>query len=167
MRALVAGVGNLFLSDDAFGIEVISRLARQPVLEGVELLDVGTGGIHLAYQLLDGYDLLVVVDALPHGVEPGRVCVFEPDVPSLESAARASPPLPDAHGLEPVSVLTLLTALDARPERTVVVGCEPADVGEGIGLSPPVEAAIDEAVRVVLEVLDKEINQLVRQRDGK
>jgi hydrogenase maturation protease len=166
-RLLVAGIGNIFLRDDAFGVEVVSRLVREPLPDGVEVLDVGTGSIHLAYQLLDGYDVLIVVDALPRGVEPGTVCIFEPDVDSLEVAAREAPPVWDAHSLEPVSVLTLLTALDGRPARTLVVGCEPADVDEGIGLSAPVERAVDRAVAVVRELIDNETSKLlVQQREG-
>jgi hydrogenase maturation protease len=164
---LVAGIGNIFLGDDAFGVEVVSRLVREPVRDGVEVLDVGTGSIHLAYQLLDGYDVLIVVDALPRGVEPGTVCIFEPDVDSLEVAARESAPAWDGHSLEPVSVLTLLTALEGRPARTLVVGCEPADVGEGIGLSAPVERAVDDAVAIVRDLIDTETSKLlVQQREG-
>jgi hydrogenase maturation protease len=165
-RVLVAGVGNIFLGDDGFGVEVVSRLRREALPEGVEVLDVGTGSIHLAYQLLDGYDALIVVDALPRGVEPGTVCILEPDLDELDAAARAGPPTFDAHSLEPVSVLTVLTALEARPARTLVVGCEPADVTEGIGLSEPVARAVDPAVAVVRDLLDTEMRQLVQQRDG-
>jgi hydrogenase maturation protease len=167
-NVLIAGIGNIFLGDDGFGVEVVSRLARDPdpLPEGVELLDVGIGSIHLAYQLLDGYDVLIVVDALSRGVEPGTVCILEPDIDELDEAARMNPPMSDAHSLEPLSVLTLLTALEARPARTLVVGCEPADVGEGIGLSALVERAVDEAVAVVRDLLDTEMKQLVQQRDG-
>ncbi len=166
MRLLVAGVGNIFLGDDGFGVEVVGRLAREQLPEGVEVLDVGTGSIHLAYQLLDGYDALIVVDALPRGVEPGTVCVFQPDFAELDAAAEQNPPMCDGHSLEPVSVLTLLTALEARPPVTLVVGCEPADVGEGIGLSAAVERAVDEAVAVVRDLLEAETRQLVRHKDG-
>ncbi len=162
---LVAGIGNIFLGDDGFGVEVVSRLAQRPLPPGVELLDVGTGGIHLAYELLEGYDVLIAIDALARGVEPGTVCVFEPDVAELDAAARTSPPLFDGHGLEPVTVLTLLTALDARPRRTLVVGCEPADVTDRIGLSPVVERAVDEAVAVVRDLLQTQTT-LVRPNGG-
>lgn len=166
MRALVAGIGNIFLGDDGFGVEVIGRLARERLPEGVEVLDVGTGSIHLAYQLLDGYDVLIVVDALPRGVEPGTVCVLQPDVDELQAAAELDPPMCDGHSLEPVSVLTLLTALEARPPVTLVVGCEPADVGEGIGLSAAVERAVDDAVVMVHDLLETETGRLVRHKDG-
>jgi hydrogenase maturation protease len=151
-RILVACVGNIFLGDDGFGVEVAQHLARQPMPTGVQLADIGIRGIHLAYELLDGCELLVLVDAAPHGQPPGTVSVIEvgPDT--------VAPPRPviDAHGLAPDDVFTLLEQLDARPTRTIVVACEPADVTPGMDLTPAVAAAIPHAVRAVEELLRAE-----------
>jgi hydrogenase maturation protease len=148
-RVLVAGVGNLFLGDDGFGPEVARRLAGADLPEGVEVADVGIRGVHLAYQLLDGYDLVVLVDASPRGGEPGSVYVIEPTV----EASGAQAAMVDAHDMGPGAVLALLEALGGTPGRVLVVGCEPAEVGEGIGLSGPVAAAVDRAVEVVRELV--------------
>jgi hydrogenase maturation protease len=148
-RVLVAGIGNLFLGDDGFGPEVARRLAGADLPEGVQVADVGIRGVHLAYQLLDGYDLVVLIDASPRGGEPGSVYVIEPTV---DAAARQAP-MVDAHDMGPGAVLALLEALGGTPGRVLVVGCEPAEVGEGIGLSGPVAAAVDRAVEVVRELV--------------
>jgi hydrogenase maturation protease len=148
-RVLVAGVGNLFLGDDGFGPEVARRLAGTELPEGVEVVDVGIRGVHLAYQLLDGYDLVVLVDASPRGGEPGSVYVIEPTV----EADGAQAAMVDAHDMGPGAVLALLQALGGTPGRVLVVGCEPAEVGERIGLSGPVAAAVDRAVELVRELV--------------
>lgn len=151
MRTLVAGIGNIFNGDDGFGVEVARRLARRPMPPGVHVEDYGIRGVHLAYELLDGYDLLVLVDAMPRGEAPGTVFVLEPEVD-----AAAAPPL-DAHCMDPQAVLGMVSGLGGGVGRVLVVGCEPAEVGDGIGLSQPVAAAVETATRVV-EVLvgDKE-----------
>ncbi len=155
MKVLVAGVGNVFLSDDGFGVEVVRRLqARGGLPAGVELVDVGIRGVHLAYQLLDGYDALVLVDATRRGDVPGTVYVIEHD---LAAPPPDVPPL-DGHGLDPDAVLALLANLAAsmgvdRPvERVLVVGCEPATLAEAMGLSTPVAAAVDRAVQIVTDL---------------
>src|SRR5690242_19243423 len=129
---LVAGIGNVFLRDDAFGVEVAQRLAATTVPEGVEVLDVGIRGVHLAYQLMDGYDTLVLVDAISRGGAPGTVTVLEPLVD-----ADATEPL-DPHRLEPGPLLASVRTLGALPPHVLLVGCEPADLDEGMGLSPVV-----------------------------
>jgi hydrogenase maturation protease len=146
-RVLVAGVGNIFLGDDGFGVEVARRLAAEQLPDGVEVADFGIRGVHLAYQLLEGYDLTILVDASPRGGEPGSVYVIEPTPSDRRDA------LVDAHGMQPDSVLGLLEALGGRPGRVLVVGCEPAEVEERIGLSEPVAGAVGEAVRVVHELV--------------
>ncbi len=148
-RVLVAGVGNLFLGDDGFGPEVARRLAGADLPEGVEVVDVGIRGVHLAYQLLDGYDLVVLVDASPRGGEPGSVYVIEPTV----DAGGAQAAMVDAHDMGPGAVLALLEALGGTPGRVLVVGCEPAEVTERIGLSEPVACAVDRAAEVVRELV--------------
>ena len=146
---LVACVGNIFLSDDGFGVEVARRLADRPLPDGVRLIDIGIRGIHLAYELLDGCDLLILVDAAPHGTPPGTVSVIEV---GGESAAQPRPVI-DAHGLAPDDVFALLDQLDARPARTIVVACEPQSVEPGMELSAVVADAVPHAVRAVDELL--------------
>lgn len=158
-RVLVAGLGNIFFGDDAFGSEVARRLLTdtEPVPEGVKVTDFGIRGIHLAYELLDGYDTAILVDATPQGGEPGTVYVIEPDLDSLESeSGLAEAGIADAHGMDPVSVLALLRSLGGGVGRLLVVGCEPADTDEHMGLSDPVAAAVDEAVRVVRDLVSTE-----------
>jgi len=146
---LVAGIGNVFLGDDAFGVEVAQRIAATPVPEGVEVLDVGIRGVHLAYQLMDGYDELLLVDAVSRGDAPGTVTVLEPNVDALT-------PVPlDPHRLEPGPLLASVHALGAMPARVRLVGCEPADLGEGMGLSPTVADAVEPAVAAVRRLIDE------------
>lgn len=147
-RVLVAGVGNIFLGDDGFGCEVVQRLVRRPLPEGVRVADYGIGGIHLAYDLLGGVELLVLVDALPRGVEPGTVTLI--DVTADDDLPAATV---DSHAMDPATVFASLRGLGGTVPRTMVVGCEPADVGERIGLSPAVAAAVEPAVDQVLALL--------------
>ena len=153
-RVFVACVGNIFLGDDGFGVEVAQRLAGDELPEGVKVADIGIRGIHLAYELMDGCDLLVLVDAAVRGEPPGTVAVLEATPPDAE----AGPPVLDAHGLAPDELLAMLAKLGARPGRTLVVACEPANVNEGIGLSAPVEAAVPEAVRLVKEIIERRLS---------
>ena len=149
-RTLVAGVGNIFLRDDAFGVEVIRLLAEHPVPDGVEIRDFGIRGVHLAYELLNGCDLFILVDAAARGEPPGTVTVLEVEVPEPDPAAG---PVIDAHSMTPDGIFALLGSLGGRPGRSLLVACEPADVSAGIGLSEPVEAALPHAVRTVEEIL--------------
>jgi hydrogenase maturation protease len=159
-QTLVAGLGNIFLTDDGFGVEVVSRLAAAGVPDGVRVVDYGIRGMHLAYDLASGYETAILVDAAPRGDAPGTVYVIEPDLdsapppgPAPLSAEEASPFF-DAHGMQPDVVFSMLgTLTDERPGRILVVGCEPASVEYGMGLSEPVAAAVDEAVRLVLGLL--------------
>jgi hydrogenase maturation protease len=161
MRTVVAGVGNIFLGDDGFGVEVVRALAGRPLPAGVEVVDVGIRGVHLAYDLLDGCALLVLVDTARRGEAPGTVTVIEPDepdepgAPGAPAAAPGRPPL-DPHGMAPHQVFDLLTRLGGSPSRTLVVACEPADLGAGMELSEPVRAAVPRAVRLIEEILGTE-----------
>ena len=146
-RVLVAGIGNVFQGDDAFGVEVARKLARERFPEGVRVVDFGIRGVHLAYDLLDEPDALVLVDAMSRGESPGTVFVFEPTVAELDTGD----PL-DAHSLNPAAVLRLATGLGARLGWVRVVGCEPADVTERMGLSAPVAHALGTATRLVREL---------------
>ncbi|MFI6588036.1 hydrogenase maturation protease [Embleya sp. NPDC050493] len=154
-RVLVAGVGNIFLGDDGFGVETVGRIAAHSLPAGAEVVDFGVRGVHLAYQLLEGYDTLILVDATARGGEPGTVYLIEAAVPGSVEPESA---LLDGHRMGPDAVLALLGTLSAGtggtpPRRVLVVGCEPADLDERVGLSPPVAAAVDEAVALILRVL--------------
>lgn len=154
-RVLVAGIGNVFRSDDGFGVEVARRLlARGGQPDGVAVADTGIRGLHLALQLLDGYEVLVLVDTVRRGCEPGTVTLLEHDRNAPASAA-----VLDGHGMDPASVLALLDMLAVandleRPvQRVLVVGVEPAVLDDGMGLSPAVAAAVGPAVDAVDELI--------------
>ncbi|MDH6141872.1 MULTISPECIES: hydrogenase maturation protease [Kitasatospora] len=158
-RTLVAGVGNIFLGDDGFGVEVARRLAAEPLPEQVEVADIGVRGVHLAYQLLDGYDTLVLVDATTRGGAPGTLYLIEPDggAPVDPDAA-----VLDGHRMAPDAVLGLIGSLcagtgTAPPRRIAVVGCEPACLDEGLGLTAPVAAAVPRAVELVHRLLAADV----------
>lgn len=154
---LVAGIGNIFLGDDGFGVEVARRLARRPLPECVTVADYGIRGYDLAYALVRGPDQTILVDACPRGEAPGTVFVLEPDLEGLD-LPEAGPAVLDAHDLNPVHVLRLARSLGAELKPVVVVGCEPATLGppEGqMGLSEPVEAAVDEAVAVIERLIER------------
>jgi hydrogenase maturation protease len=158
-RTLVAGVGNIFLGDDGFGVETVRRLAEERLPVGTEVADIGIRGVHLAYQLLDGYDTLVLVDATARGGEPGTLYLI--DAGDTDSRQPADGVPLDGHRMTPDAVLALLDTLCAGtgatpPKRTFVIGCEPACVDEGVGLSPQVAAAVPEAARMVTELVQQE-----------
>jgi len=147
-EVLVAGIGNIFLGDDAFGVEVIQRLSGKPQPAGVVVKDFGIRSYDLAFALMEGWELAILVDALPLGGEPGTVYTLEPELPQNDT-----PEPPDAHSLNPVAVLQLARAMGATAGRVLVVGCEPANVDAdeqgNMGLSEPVAAAIDEAIKAI------------------
>jgi hydrogenase maturation protease len=151
-RILVAGVGNIFLGDDAFGVEVAQRLARRALPPEVRVVDFGIRGLDLTYALLDGYEAVILVDAAPRGGPPGTLYVLAP-AEGGSPAAEGGGPLIDAHGMDPVKVLRLAATMGARVERLLVVGCEPAppekDEEMRMGMSEPVRAAVEEAVALV------------------
>jgi len=151
VNVLVAGIGNIFLSDDGFGVEVVKHIdaTRWPVdvRKDVTVSDFGIRGVHLSYELLNGYDALVLVDAMPLGEAPGTVVTFEPDVESIDAASV------DAHSMSPAVVLGLLAGLGADLPHVVVVGCQPLTLEEGMGLSDVVTAAVAPAAEAVLQVV--------------
>ena len=148
---LVAGIGNIFLSDDGFGVEVVSQLAATSLPAGVRVEDFGIRGVHLVYELLDGCDLFVLVDAAQRGCTPGTVTVLEVEPDHMPAPNGVM----DAHGLAPDQVFAMLAAMGGRPGRSLVVACEPADVSPGMGLSDEVREALPAAVRAVEEILDE------------
>jgi hydrogenase maturation protease len=151
-RVLVAGIGNIFLGDDGFGVHVAQRLRTGPAPEGVRVEDFGIRGVHLAYELLEGYDVLVLIDAVPMGESPGTVTLLEPET---DAGGRADEDAPvfEAHSMSPAVVLDLVAGLGGRVERVLIVGCEPATTDERIGLSTPVAAAVEPAVAAVEQLL--------------
>jgi hydrogenase maturation protease len=149
---LVAGIGNIFLGDDAFGVEVIRRLSGRKLPEGVRVADFGIRGFDLAYALQDGYETTILVDACPHGEAPGTLYVIEPDLKALDDHPEVPQPLVEAHAMNPVNVLRMARAMNIEVKNILLVGCQPETLGgdEGqMGLSTPVEAAIEEAVALV------------------
>jgi len=151
VRTFVAGIGNIFLSDDAFGVELARRLGSEQLPEGVTVADYGIRGMHLAYDLLEiAPDTTILLDALSRGDEPGTIYVLEI---GAEHVVDIAPAAVDAHGMAPDAVLGLLDNLGGSAGRTLLVGCEPATTEEGIGLSPTVTAAVEKAVGVVLDLL--------------
>jgi hydrogenase maturation protease len=150
-RILIAGIGNIFLGDDGFGVEVASKLASHRFPQGVRVTDFGIRGFDLAYALMDGYETTILVDAYPGEGQPGSLFVVEPDLQNLNSAG-ARTGFVDPHGMNPLNVLHMAVSMGAQLKRILLVGCVPATLGpeEGqMGLSEPVAAALDEAVRLV------------------
>ncbi len=158
-NVLVAGIGNIFLGDDAFGIEVLNRLAQRSQPAGVCVAEYGIRSYDLAYALMEEWSLVILVDALPRGGEPGTLYVLEPQLPEGAEV----PPSLDAHTMNPVAVLQLVSALGGKPGPMLVVGCEPErlepDAEGNMGLSEPVEAAVDQAVRMVEELITRARSQ--------
>jgi hydrogenase maturation protease len=163
-RVLVAGIGNVFMADDGFGVAVAERLSQRDLPRGVEVVDFGIRGMDLVFALGEGYDAAVFVDAVPRGLRPGSVFLLEPELGDVEG-----PVTLDAHGMDPVKVLALASQLGPVPERILVVGCEPqvrmsGDEDELVGdLSEPVRAAIGPAVEMVESVLGDLVGQ---EREG-
>ena len=150
-KILIAGIGNIFLGDDGFGVEVANRLARRPLPHGVRVADFGIRGFDLAYALMEGYEFTILVDAYPGEAPPGSVSVLEVHADSLDSPGSAGG-FVEPHAMNPVNVLRLAAGMGARLQHIFLVGCVPATLGpeEGqMGLSEPVGAAIDEAVQLV------------------
>jgi hydrogenase maturation protease len=151
-RVLVAGIGNVFLGDDGFGVALADRLVRHELPAGVDVVDYGIRGMDLVYAMQRDYDAVVLLDAVPRGGTPGTLYVIEPELDVGEVAL-------DTHGMDPVKVLATARALGAVPPRTLVVGCEPQtrmsenDEDLLVALSEPVRAALDPALELVQSLL--------------
>ncbi|MDB5217262.1 MAG: Hydrogenase maturation protease [Myxococcaceae bacterium] len=152
-RILVAGIGNVFHSDDGFGVAVAQRLERDVLPEGTRVVDFGIRGVHLAYDLLEPPDLLVIVDTTSRSGPPGTLYLIDPEV-EPELFANASP---DAHSMDPCAVLLAVRQMGGTLPRTRIVGCEPVDLDEGMGLSQPVEQAIEPAIAMIRRLIDSEV----------
>lgn len=150
-NTLVAGIGNVFLGDDGFGVEVATRLSKEALPQWVRVLDTGVRARHLAYELLDGrYDTAILVDAVSRGGAPGTLYVIEPTVRVVPPE---TVPVFDGHSMNPDAILGFLQAVGPPSTRVVIVGCEPESIDERMGLSPPVAAAVDEALLLVRDLL--------------
>ena len=150
-RVLIGGIGNIFLGDDGFGVEVVKRLQSVTLPHWVRVADFGIRGVHLAYEILDtAYERIILVDAAPRGGEPGTLYVIEHN---LDDEANNRADSPDAHGMNPEAVFSLIKQLGGVPSQVLIVGCEPTSTQEEIGLSEPVAAAIDDAVNLVLKLV--------------
>lgn len=163
-RILVVGIGNIFLGDDGFGVEVARRLMSSTYPPQVQVSDFGIRGVDLAYTLLDDFDTLILIDATPRGGVPGTLYLIEPDLSGLdpEKGAEAGRNALDAHSMDPVKVLAFARTLGASPCRTLLVGCEPTLFAGGedyaemqLGLSEPVQAAVEEAVKMVNALVEQ------------
>lgn len=146
-RTLVAGIGNIFLGDDGFGCEVVRRLREKDLPGGVHVVDYGIRGVHLAYDLVDGWDQLFLVDALPDRGSPGRLEIMQVRSEDLGSGEL------DAHAMAPEAVLSSLETLGGRLPLTVLVGAQVADIDDRIGLSAEMEAAVPEALNALRALL--------------
>jgi hydrogenase maturation protease len=150
---LVAGIGNIFQSDDAFGVEVANRLAGRTLPPGARVEDFGIRGVHLAYELLEGYDGLVLIDAVPMGEPPGTLAIIAPEYDASGTSGDAMAPVVDAHTMNPEVVLASLARLGGKVEKVFIVGCQPANLQEGMGLTPAVAAAVDDAVEMCCQLV--------------
>jgi hydrogenase maturation protease len=155
-QILVAGIGNIFRGDDAFGVEVARRLALSPLPAGVRVVDFGISGIDLTYALLEGYEAAILVDIVQLGAAPGTVSIIAPEQHSTD-AIDPSGLLLELHNLDPAKVLRLVEALGGGCQRILLVACEPETFGDAVtgvmGLSPPVASAVDEAIKTVEQLV--------------
>lgn len=165
-RVLVAGMGNDLCRDDGFGIVAARRFAETGMPEGVRVYEAGIGGIGLIQELMDGYEALIILDAVDRGGEPGTVYVLEAQVPEIEELSAESKQgfVADMHYTVPSKALTLAQALDVLPPRVYILGCQPKDCGLGIGLSEPVEAGVAETVRLLGDLTVQLTHGLVSAR---
>ncbi|HEX8772757.1 MAG TPA: hydrogenase maturation protease [Pyrinomonadaceae bacterium] len=160
-RILVAGIGNIFLGDDGFGCEVLRRMTARTWPDAVRLVDFGIRGFDLAYALMDGYDVTIFVDATPRGGEPGTLYTIEPNLDEL-NGLDAQAMMVETHGMNPMKVLAMVRAMGGEFKRILLVGCEPETFGpeEGqMGLSEPVESAVEEAVGIVESLVRKILSE--------
>jgi hydrogenase maturation protease len=167
LSVLVAGIGNIFLGDDGFGVEVAQQLAKCRFPGAVRVADFGIRGLDLAYALQDGYTTAILIDAYPHGQTPGTISVIEPDMHAPASLAQTN--FVEPHAMNPMNVLSMAAAMHGPPKRVLLVGCEPASLGgdEGhMGLTPAVEAAVAEAVKVIEHLVDKILHEGQQQQSA-
>ena len=154
-QILVAGVGNSWLSDDGFGGHVARRLEQVELPSGVQVMDFGTGGLDLAYEVMRGYHGLILIDVSQQGGEPGTLYVLEPDPDEIDAGIEDGEVI-SPHGMDPQTVLRFVKAVHGWPGKVVIVACEPQEVEEmGIELSGAVQASVERAIEVVLEQVEE------------
>jgi hydrogenase maturation protease len=155
---LIAGIGNIFLGDDAFGVEVARSLARRTLRGEVQVKDFGIRGFDLAYTLLDPWHTVILIDAMPRKEAPGTLFVVEPDLTALGDPGAVGMDL-NPHGMDPLRVLNLAASLGPINAHILVVGCEPKDFGDELegrmGLSPQVQAVVEEASNMIEELVER------------
>ncbi|HEY5188830.1 MAG TPA: hydrogenase maturation protease [Solirubrobacteraceae bacterium] len=152
-QILVAGIGNAWLRDDGFGGEVTKILADRELPAGVHVVDFGTGGLDLAYEVMRGYDALILIDISRQGGPAGTLYVMEADQDDIDGQIEDGQML-DPHGMDPQTVLRFVKYVGGWPGRVFVVACEPEVVEDfGLGLSDSVGAALAKAADVVLETV--------------
>jgi hydrogenase maturation protease len=152
-QILIAGVGNAWLRDDAFGAEVARRLAVRELPEGVSVMDVGTSGLDLAYEVMRGYSALVIVDVSKQGGEPGTLYVIDVEPDDVPSEIKDGETI-DPHSMDPMTMLRFVRVIGGWPGRVQVIACEPEIVDDvGLGLTPSVEASVERAIALVLETI--------------
>ena len=152
-RILVAGIGNIFLGDDAFGVEVAQQMLRQEMPDGVQVVDFGIRSFDLAYAMIEDYEATILVDATQRGGTPGTLYLIEPDLSELDEMEGE---VVNAHSMNPVRVLQLVQTLGGEPGKLYLVGCEPAILESengALGLSEQVAAAVPDAIRMVLSLV--------------
>ena len=159
---LIAGIGNIFLGDDAFGSEVARRLAARPLPDEVRVVDFGIRGFDLVYALLDGYEVTIFVDATPRGGgEPGTLYTIEPDLSELNEVGGEGV-MVEPHGMNPLKVLGMVKSMGGEFKRILLIGCEPSPLESEdgqLGLSEPVQAAVDEAIRMIESLVVEILNE--------
>lgn len=151
-QVLIAGIGNAWQRDDGFGSEVARRLEGRELPEGIAVIDFGTGGLDLAYQVMYGYDGLLMIDVSRQGGSPGTLYVMEVDEDEVPGGSVEDGEVLNPHAMDPETVLRFIKITGGWPGKVVIVACEPETVEEmGVGLTPVVEEAVDRAVELVLE----------------
>ncbi len=165
MNILIAGIGNIFFGDDAFGCELALQLSRETLPQGVRVIDYGIRSYDLAYALLEPNDAVILLDAVPRGEEPGTVFLLEIDINKLDKAGSESV---NAHVMNPVAVLQLVRSFGGSPHGLYLVGCEPAVLEtDELGLSEKVQTALPLARDMVMELLQKLLHETENdQKDG-
>ncbi|HEY8312573.1 MAG TPA: hydrogenase maturation protease [Candidatus Baltobacteraceae bacterium] len=156
MKTLVAGVGNVFFGDDGFGVEVARRLALEALPVDVKVSDYGIRGVHLAFELVAGYERAIVIDAVPRGAEAGTLYIIEPDLEAISAT-------PDSHSMELHNVFAFMKQLEGPRPHVTIVGCEPASANERMELSEPVRNAIEPAVALIKDLLARETTLPITQ----
>lgn len=156
-RILIAGIGNIFMGDDAFGSEVARQLMQRALPSEVRVVDFGIRGLDLVYALLDNYEVTIFIDATPRGEAPGTLYTIEPDLSELDNL-NAPDAMIEPHGMNPLKVLGMVKAMGGEFKRILLIGCEPEPLGadeERMGLSEPVQAAVAEAIRLIESLVAK------------